>query len=179
MKKRRGSRGFTLLELLIVVAIIGILASIAIPNYNAYRLKVERKAIVSLCRELYRGFVVYYFSWMEYPLASVAAPGKPPVFNLTNLEPIAESEYMDVRLTIEAKPFLTYFVGNKAEKYDSPDDMGDNQEFYVILNWNKDPNVKFVIASADNITDADGNLIDGGNWIDGIVIVDDGEIVGY
>ena len=57
---RRFNRGFTLIEIMIVIAIIGIVLTISIPSYNEYVKKGRRAEVVSLLSEQAQSLERFY-----------------------------------------------------------------------------------------------------------------------
>ena len=62
----RDEKGFTLIELMIVIAIIGILAAIAIPQFSAYRTRSYNSAAQADLRNMATAQEAYYVDNQTY-----------------------------------------------------------------------------------------------------------------
>ena len=60
-------KGFTLIELMIVIAIIGILAAVAIPQYNKYTARVQVAEAFMLMAPVKTALILYYQTTGGFP----------------------------------------------------------------------------------------------------------------
>ena len=58
--------GFSLIELMIVVAIIGILATIAVPNFNRFQAKAKQSEVKGNLNGIYTAEKAFYAEWSTY-----------------------------------------------------------------------------------------------------------------
>jgi type IV pilus assembly protein PilA len=72
LNKKKNQKGFTLVELLIVIAIIGILAAIAIPQFGSYRAKAYMTQVRSDVKNAYTAATAYF---ADNPAATALVTG--------------------------------------------------------------------------------------------------------
>ena len=111
---------------------------------RAQQLATEREAI-----QLHEAFGSFYQRYGEYPNA-YAGSG----FDLQTLDPLRRRGYYE-------GPLVRRLLNRRIDAYDSPDDRGLNQEYWLEMTLAAEPKVRFVVACSDNAPLGKGAKLDG------------------
>ena len=108
----RNSKGFTLIELMIVVVIIGILAALAIPRFMRSTTKSKQSEAKQLLKQIYTMERAYRQEFDAYCLnGSTASAAAPNGFNRIGVEVMATSRYV-YTMVAAADAFTCTATGN-------------------------------------------------------------------
>lgn len=108
----RNSKGFTLIELMIVVVIIGILAALAIPRFMRSTTKSKQSEAKQLLKQIYTMERAYRQEFNTYILNGVtASAAAPAAFAVIGVDIMAASRY-SYAMVADATTFTCTATGN-------------------------------------------------------------------
>jgi prepilin-type N-terminal cleavage/methylation domain-containing protein len=145
-------RGFTLLEILIVTAILFVIGAITVPVYRHALVKTHIQSVGAEARTLHTSFRQHFRAHGGYPSVR-----NNPSFDLATMEPLRAKGYYGGNVT-------DLLLNGRADAFDSPDDLGPNQEFWLEMTLASDPSIRIVVADSDDAP------LGGGAWLDGVFI---------
>ena len=96
-------RGFTLIELMVTVAVIAILATIAIPSNLIHRQRSEVTEALAMATSIRKNITVYYINYHSFPADNSAAGLPEPQFLIGNRVKRIEIEDGAIHITLGNK----------------------------------------------------------------------------
>ena len=144
---------------MVATGLRGILAGIEGVQYLWLQVRAHAASGVADARNLFHGLEEFYTVNSRYPNAT-----SNPAFNLVTFEPLRT--LVGYQGSINAR-----LLNGQADAYDSPDDQGPNQEWWLQMTLAIDPSFQVVIAMSDNV-----DLLPG-TWLRGVFTFEDGTLI--
>ena len=153
--ENRGTQGgFTLIEVMLVVAIIGLLAALAIPLFDQAITKSRRASLAADAHDLYTALMRYHADHGAFP-----AEGG---FDLHTLSPLSDQGYFST-----AESFTQKMTDDELMYYEALDVNGPDTELVAAFEAKADPDIR-VLMLHTGVT---------GEWLDGVYLIVDGRLV--
>ena len=140
------------IDLLLLLAWIAAVVCLIVSLLHSSDLKAQRQATEKEARRLYTAFVEFYERTGEYPNAYAGIR-----FDPESLDPLRRRGYYGGHLP-------NRLLQHRVDGYDSPDDRGLNQEFWLEMTLADDLSTRYVVARSDNAP------LGGGKWLDGVYV---------
>lgn len=143
-------RGFSLIELMVVIAIIALLSAVAVPAYNQYVAKAKLAAALHATESLRSQITSYYNQYGIFPNASElgyeeTAPGSGNILNPETINPAIQTLQVSRHDTSCGETVGTYSVMMSGAQLSLDFDYAVAQAFY-----SQDGVIKSMCAEADN-----------------------------
>jgi general secretion pathway protein G len=110
MKHERRQTGFTIVELLIVIVVIGILAAITIVAYNGIQKRANDVAVQSDLAQISKLYEIYYADNSVYPYGATLNTGAAFKMNINKDSYDQSQSYQLLNCTSTSSPGSTYAV---------------------------------------------------------------------
>ena len=126
--------------------------------YSRAAVEADLRLVTAEAATLLEAFDRYFSRHGAFPTSHSGAALDP-----TDLEPLVRRGYYD-------GPLLTRLRQGRLDAYESPDDRGADQEFWLELTLARDPSIRVLIARSDDAP------LCGGRWCDGVYLWRDGRL---
>jgi hypothetical protein len=152
------SRAFLLVDSLLVAITLAATGGILLAGLESANQAAARRLAIDQAFELYDAFDLFEQRTGGFPAAS-----GPTGFRLDSFDPLRRRGYYD-------GPLAQWLAGGRADAYDSPDDRGIDQEFWLEMTLAGGPETRLVIGRTNDAPSG------GGDWLDGVYLLERGRL---
>ena len=148
----------TLLDALLALALAAVLVSIGLEAASQSQTDARKRLLEKEAKRVYAAISLFQGHHDGYPNSF-----SEPRFDGASFDPLTSRGYYKGSISRSLE-------GGRVDAYESPDDQGLNQEFWMELTLRDQPNVRYLVARSDNAPSS------AGKWVDGVFAIRDGEL---